>query len=54
MGELNALDLLVVREVEVLGGLAVDGVLLGCADDVGDLGLGVEDDSDLATGIMDC
>lgn len=54
VGELNTLDLLVVGEVEILGGLAIDGVLLGCADDVGDLGLGVENDSDLATGVMDC
>lgn len=54
MGELDALDFLVVGEVQVLGGFAVDGVLLGCADDVGDLGLGVEDNGDLAAGIMDC
>lgn len=54
VGELNALDLLVVGEVEVLGGLPIDGVLLSCADDVGNLGLGVKDDCDLAAGIMDC
>lgn len=53
VGELDALDGLVVAEVEVAGRGAVDHVVFDGADDVGEMSASVEDDCDVEHRVVD-